>query len=74
MNPGKIVNAPRMDENLRYGEQYKTSSLETFFSFDEDGGFQEAVELCSGVGQCRKKLVGTMCPSYMATLDEEHAR
>jgi len=73
MNPGKIVNAPRMDENLRYGEQYETSSLETFFSFDEDGGFQEAVELCSGVGQCRKKLVGTMCPSYMATLDEEHS-
>ena len=55
MNPGKIVDAPRMDENLRYGEQYETRSLETFFSFDEEGGFQEAVELCSGVGQCRKK-------------------
>lgn len=73
MNPGKIVNAPRMDENLRYGEHYETRSPETFFSFDAEGGFQEAVELCSGVGQCRKKLVGTMCPSYMATLDEEHS-
>ena len=73
MNPGKIVDAPRMDENLRYGEQYETRSLDTFFSFDEEGGFQEAVELCSGVGQCRKKIVGTMCPSYMATLDEEHS-
>jgi FAD/FMN-containing dehydrogenase/Fe-S oxidoreductase len=73
MNPGKIVDAPRMDENLRYGEDYQTQQLETFFSFDGEGGFQEAVELCSGVGQCRKKLVGTMCPSYMATLEEEHS-
>ncbi|MFT5377718.1 MAG: FAD/FMN-containing dehydrogenase/Fe-S oxidoreductase [Candidatus Latescibacterota bacterium] len=73
MNPGKIVRAPRMDENLRYGEGYRTQKLETFFSFDNEGGFQEAAELCSGVGQCRKRLVGTMCPSYMATLDEEHS-
>jgi FAD/FMN-containing dehydrogenase/Fe-S oxidoreductase len=73
MNPGKIVRAPRMDENLRYGEGYQTQKMETFFSFDREGGFQEAVELCSGVGHCRKQLVGTMCPSYMATLDEEHS-
>lgn len=73
MNPGKIVRAPRMDENLRYGQGYTTQKMETFFHFDAEGGFQEAVELCSGVGQCRKKLVGTMCPSYMATLDEEHS-
>jgi FAD/FMN-containing dehydrogenase/Fe-S oxidoreductase len=72
MNPGKIVRAPRMDENLRYSPAYQTQKVETYFSFSEAGGFQEAVELCSGVGQCRKKLVGTMCPSYMATLDEEH--
>ncbi len=73
MNPGKIVRAPRMDENLRYGQGYQTQKLETFFNFDSEGGFQEAVELCSGVGHCRKQLVGTMCPSYMATLDEEHS-
>ena len=73
MNPGKIVHAPKMDENLRYDSSYQTNSLETFFTFDSEGGFQEAVELCSGVGQCRKKLVGTMCPSYMATLEEEHS-
>ena len=29
-----------------------------------------AVEMCSGVGACRKTLAGTMCPSYMATRDE----
>jgi FAD/FMN-containing dehydrogenase/Fe-S oxidoreductase len=73
MNPGKIVHAPKMDENLRYGISYETNNSETFFTFDSEGGFQEAVELCSGVGQCRKKLVGTMCPSYMATLEEEHS-
>jgi FAD/FMN-containing dehydrogenase/Fe-S oxidoreductase len=72
MNPGKIVRAPRMDENLRYGPEYRTQKVETFFRFSEEGGFQEAVELCSGVGHCRKRLVGTMCPSYMATLEEEH--
>lgn len=72
MNPGKITRPPRMDENLRYHEEYQAPKVETFFSFSEAGGFQEAVEMCSGVGHCRKKLVGTMCPSYMATLDEEH--
>lgn len=73
MNPGKIVDGPAMDENLRYGEGYPVSSTETVFRYDEAGGFQQAVEMCSGVGQCRKKLVGTMCPSFMATLDEEHS-
>ena len=72
MNPGKIVRPPRMDQNLRYDDGYQTQKVETYFSFSAAGGFQEAVEMCSGVGQCRKKLVGTMCPSYMATLDEEH--
>jgi len=73
MNPGKIVGAPPMDANLRYGEGYVTQELDTYFSYDREGGFQRAVEMCSGVGQCRKRLVGTMCPSYMATLDEEHS-
>jgi FAD/FMN-containing dehydrogenase/Fe-S oxidoreductase len=73
MNPGKIVRAPRMDENLRYDAGYRSPKVETFFNFEREGGLQQAVELCSGVGHCRKKLVGTMCPSYMATLEEEHS-
>ncbi len=73
MNPGKIVDAAKMDENLRYGEDYPAQTVSTYFDFSAEGGFQEAVELCSGVGQCRKKLVGTMCPSYMATLEEQHS-
>ena len=73
MNPGKIVEAPSMDENLRFGSGYHLSDLKTHFRFEREGSFQQGVELCSGVGHCRKKLVGTMCPSYMATLDEEHS-
>ena len=73
MNPGKIVDAPPMDQNLRYGDGYPEAHVETFFRYDEAGGFQQAVEMCSGVGHCRKKLVGTMCPSFMATLEEQHS-
>ena len=73
MNPGKIVAPPPMDENLRYGERLPEEPLQTWFRYDESGGFQQSVEMCSGVGDCRKKLVGTMCPSYMATLEEAHS-
>jgi FAD/FMN-containing dehydrogenase/Fe-S oxidoreductase len=73
MNPGKIVEAPPMTENLRYDPGYRTVELKTHFSFAKEGGFARAVERCTGVGECRKKLDGTMCPSYMATLEEEHS-
>jgi Fe-S oxidoreductase len=73
MNPGKIVDAPPMTESLRTGPSYKTWLPETALDFDNQGGFAAAVEMCSGMGVCRKKLGGTMCPSYMATLDEEHS-
>jgi FAD/FMN-containing dehydrogenase/Fe-S oxidoreductase len=73
MNPGKIVDAPPMNENLRYSPGYSTINVETHFDFNADGGFGRAVELCSGVGACRKKLDGSMCPSYRATLDEQHS-
>ncbi len=73
MNPGKIVNSPPMTENLRYGTTYRTLEIKTHFSFAQEGGFAGAVERCIGVGECRKKLDGTMCPSYMVTLEEEHS-
>jgi FAD/FMN-containing dehydrogenase/Fe-S oxidoreductase len=69
-NPGKIVDAPPMTANLRYGADYRTSTPVTYFDYTEYGGFGRAVEMCSGVGACRKTLEGTMCPSYMATRDE----
>jgi hypothetical protein len=69
-NPGKIVDCPPLTTNLRYGAGYKTPDPPTYFDYSEYGGFGRAVEMCSGVGACRKKLEGTMCPSYMATRDE----
>ncbi|HLN86328.1 MAG TPA: FAD-linked oxidase C-terminal domain-containing protein, partial [Candidatus Limnocylindrales bacterium] len=73
MNPGKIVDSPAMTESLRISPQYKTWEPRTTLDFVEQGGFARAVEMCSGMGECRKKLDGTMCPSYMGTLDEEHS-
>lgn len=73
MNPGKIVDTQGLTENLRYGASYVTAKPETHFSFVEHGGFHNAVEMCSGLGACRKKLDGTMCPSYMATREEQHS-
>jgi Fe-S oxidoreductase/FAD/FMN-containing dehydrogenase len=73
MNPGNIVDSPGIIENLRYGVAYKTWEPKTLLDFSEQGGFAAAVEMCNGVGACRKKLEGTMCPSYMATKDEEHS-
>ena len=71
-NPGKIVDAPPLTANLRFGPSYVTRSLPTYFDYPE-GSFAGAVEMCSGLGACRKTLEGTMCPSYMATRDEQHA-
>lgn len=69
-NPGKIVEAPPLTGNLRFGPRYETRPVETVFDFSEFGGLSRAAEQCGGVGACRKKLSGTMCPSYMATRDE----
>jgi Fe-S oxidoreductase len=73
MNPGKIVDAPAMTESLKISPQYKAWEPRTTLDFGVQGGFARAVEMCSGMGECRKKLDGTMCPSYMGTLDEEHS-
>ncbi len=73
MNPGKIVDSPPMTESLKISPQYKTWEPQTTLDFSAQGGFARAVEMCSGMGECRKKLDGTMCPSYMATLQEEHS-
>ncbi|MCZ6515333.1 MAG: FAD-binding protein [Acidobacteria bacterium] len=73
LNPGKIVDAPPQAANLRYGSAYHTPDPPTFFDFSEYGGLVRAVEMCSGLGACRKKLEGTMCPSYMATKEETHS-
>jgi Fe-S oxidoreductase len=72
MNPGNIVDSPGITEHLRYGPRYTTWAPVTLLDFSGQGGLAGAVEMCNGVGVCRKTLEGTMCPSYMATRDEEH--
>jgi FAD/FMN-containing dehydrogenase/Fe-S oxidoreductase len=69
-NPGKIVDGPPITENLRLGAGYVSPNPLTYFDFSEYSGLGGAVEMCSGLGACRKKLEGTMCPSYMATKEE----
>jgi len=70
LNPGKVVDCPPLDQNLRYGPDYRPIEPKTFFRFAQDGGFLRAIEMCNGAGVCRKLGTGTMCPSYMATRDE----
>jgi FAD/FMN-containing dehydrogenase/Fe-S oxidoreductase len=71
LNPGKVVDAPPMTDNLRFGNGYAPAEPETVFDFSRQEGFVRAVELCNGNGACRKMQGGTMCPSYRATLDEK---
>ncbi|MDA1118149.1 MAG: FAD-binding and (Fe-S)-binding domain-containing protein, partial [Proteobacteria bacterium] len=79
MNPGKLVNADgevlRVDENLRLGPQYKPVALHTRFAFNTEvgEGFARAAEQCIGMGKCRAKSGGTMCPSYRATGEERYS-
>ncbi len=74
MNPGKIVPpVQKMSDNLRFGEEYNATAPETFFDYSADGGWDLAVEKCTGMAVCRKLDAGTMCPSYMVTLEEEHS-
>ena len=74
MNPHKVVDAYLPTENLRLGADYKPLQPKTHFAYPEDGGsFAAAALRCIGVGECRKNEGGTMCPSYMVTLEEEHS-
>jgi FAD/FMN-containing dehydrogenase/Fe-S oxidoreductase len=73
MNPGVIVDPNPMDQDLRYGTTYKTPHDPSIYNYREDGSFAQAVEMCTGIGDCRQLLAGTMCPSFRATLDEEYS-
>jgi len=74
MNPGKIVDPYRIDENLRLGTKYNPPVPATHFSYASDQfSFSRATLRCVGVGKCRREEGGTMCPSYMATREEMHS-
>ena len=72
-NPGKIINTPSITENLRYPTGKRKRIPGTIFHFPEEEGLLYAVEKCSGSGDCRKSSLmgGTMCPTFMATRDED---
>jgi Fe-S oxidoreductase/FAD/FMN-containing dehydrogenase len=72
LNPGKILDSQRMDENLRYGTQYRTQTWQSNIDFTSQGGLAGAIEMCNGAGVCRK-LDGVMCPSFQATREEMHS-
>jgi FAD/FMN-containing dehydrogenase/Fe-S oxidoreductase len=75
MNPGKVIDANPMTEDLRLGKDYGPREPENlFFAYPEDeGSFAHATMRCVGAGKCRDVESGVMCPSYMATLEERHS-
>lgn len=74
MNPGKAIDAYRLDEDLRLGTDYHPLPVKTRFQYPEDAGsFARATLRCVGVGKCRRSEGGMMCPSYMVTHEEEHS-
>jgi ferredoxin len=74
LNPGKIVDTPLMNTHLRYKPGTVTPDIETIYDFSSTEGIIRAAEKCNGSGDCRKslKIGGTMCPSFMATMDEHN--
>jgi FAD/FMN-containing dehydrogenase/Fe-S oxidoreductase len=74
MNPGKLIEPYKLDENLRLGAAYAPWEPRTNFPFLADhGSLAQATLRCVGVGKCRREEGGVMCPSYRATHDEEHS-
>jgi FAD/FMN-containing dehydrogenase/Fe-S oxidoreductase len=74
MNPGKLVEPNRLDENLRLGAEYRPWEPQTHFQYaDDHGSLSHATLRCVGVGKCRREEGGLMCPSYRVTRDEEHS-
>jgi FAD/FMN-containing dehydrogenase/Fe-S oxidoreductase len=73
LNPNKIIATPPMDTSLRILPGVPDPHHHTVFRFADTGGVLRAAEKCTGVGQCRKPpgAGGTMCPSYMATRNEQ---
>ncbi|MFN3492003.1 MAG: (Fe-S)-binding protein, partial [Anaerolineales bacterium] len=69
LNPKKMFDAPPMDSNLRYGENYQVDVWDSALQFNHERGLAGAIEMCNGQGVCRKSS-GVMCPSFQASGDE----
>ena len=76
-NPGKIVDAPKLDarDYFRYAPSYSAKNIDTILDWSSwtgsSGGFQGAIEMCNNNGSCRKLEGGVMCPSFRVTKDEK---
>ncbi len=75
MNPGKVIDAYRFDDNLKLGTDYNPWHPAVKFAYPQDGGdFAHATLRCVGVGKCRvPDATQTMCPSYQVTREEKHS-
>jgi FAD/FMN-containing dehydrogenase/NAD-dependent dihydropyrimidine dehydrogenase PreA subunit len=73
MNPGKIVHAPAMTDHLRDPALPAARPMTTQLHFGTGDGMRGAADRCMNIGACRKTATGVMCPSYMATREEEHS-
>jgi FAD/FMN-containing dehydrogenase/Fe-S oxidoreductase len=74
MNPCKLIDPYKLDENLRLGAGYAPWEPKTNFQFTDDhGSLAQATLRCVGVGKCRREDGGLMCPSYRATHEEEQS-
>lgn len=74
MNPGRVVDAPPPERDLRLGTDYAPWVAKTHFAFTADhGNFASAADRCAGVGLCRREGGGVMCPSYQVTREEQHS-
>ncbi|MEA3191941.1 MAG: hypothetical protein QOD26_274 [Betaproteobacteria bacterium] len=75
MNPGKLIDARRADQDLRWGEGYQTVQIQSTLAFRSEigDGFGRELERCIGMGKCRAERGGTMCPSYRATREERYS-
>jgi FAD/FMN-containing dehydrogenase/Fe-S oxidoreductase len=73
LNPGKVVDAGDLTEHLRDPALPPAPPLRTTLHFDGPEGMRTAADRCMNIGLCRKTHTGVMCPSYMATLEEDHA-
>ncbi|MFP3796250.1 FAD-binding and (Fe-S)-binding domain-containing protein [Paraburkholderia sp. SIMBA_027] len=88
MNPGKLIDAMPVDENLRMGPQYRQGNVKGMFTYPmaanpasndapvdtlEERGYGRETERCIGMGKCRSMDGGTMCPSFKATREERNS-
>lgn len=73
LNPGRVVDARPLDADLRLADRERMRAPQGWFALP-DGDLAGAAARCVGVGLCRRdEGTGTMCPSWMATHEEEHS-